>query len=544
METEENMGIKISGLVSGLDTDSIVKELVSAYATKKDSYVKQQTKLEWSMDKWKTTNSKIYSFYTGALSDMRMSGNYNLKTTSISNTSVATVSASAGAVIGTQTLSVKQLATSGYLTGGVVAGTDLTTKTKLKDIGIDKGKINVNGTEINITDGMTIGDLVDSMKNCGVSASFDEKSKRFFMSSKTSGKDGEFKILAGDTKGADAINKLGLFAAKDVDGNDSAEMAYYKSIVAAGETEIGYDTAKYMIDNYSSNTNDTARVSAQNAIIKLNGATFESSTNSFSINGLTITANALTTTKAEDGTVTDTPVTVTTTADNQGIYDMIKTFISKYNELIENLDSMYYADSAKGYEPLTDDEKEAMTDDQVEKWEQKIKDSLLRRDDNLGDLSDTFKKAMMSSFEINGKSYSLSSFGIQTLGYFKTEQDERGVYHIDGDADDESTSSKDDKLLAAIASDPDTVISFFTQMSQKMYTDLGKKMTTSTMRSAFTVYDDKYMSSQYSEYRDKISEWEVRLKNIEEYYNKKFSAMESALSKLQSQTSALSNLLS
>lgn len=538
------MGIKISGLVSGLDTDSIVKELVSAYATKKDSYVKQQTKLEWSMDKWKTTNSKIYSFYTGALSDMRMSGNYNLKTTSISNTSVATVSASAGAVIGTQTLSVKQLATSGYLTGGVVAGTDLTTKTKLKDIGIDKGKINVNGTEINITDGMTIGDLVDSMKNCGVSASFDEKSKRFFMSSKTSGKDGEFKILAGDTKGADAINKLGLFAAKDVDGNDSAEMAYYKSIVAAGETEIGYDTAKYMIDNYSSNTNDTARVSAQNAIIKLNGATFESSTNSFSINGLTITANALTTTKAEDGTVTDTPVTVTTTADNQGIYDMIKTFISKYNELIENLDSMYYADSAKGYEPLTDDEKEAMTDDQVEKWEQKIKDSLLRRDDNLGDLSDTFKKAMMSSFEINGKSYSLSSFGIQTLGYFKTEQDERGVYHIDGDADDESTSSKDDKLLAAIASDPDTVISFFTQMSQKMYTDLGKKMTTSTMRSAFTVYDDKYMSSQYSEYRDKISEWEVRLKNIEEYYNKKFSAMESALSKLQSQTSALSNLLS
>lgn len=51
--------------------------------------------------------------------------------------------------------------------------------------------------------------------------------------------------------------------------------------------------------------------------------------------------------------------------------------------MINAMDSAYNADSSKGYEPLTDDEKEAMSDKEVEKWEQKIKDSLLRRDSTL-----------------------------------------------------------------------------------------------------------------------------------------------------------------
>ena len=44
---------------------------------------------------------------------------------------------------------------------------------------------------------------------------------------------------------------------------------------------------------------------------------------------------------------------------------------------------LYNADSAKGYEPLTDDEKDAMSDSEVEKWEKKIKDSLLRKDSTI-----------------------------------------------------------------------------------------------------------------------------------------------------------------
>ena len=128
------------------------------------------------------------------------------------------------------------------------------------------------------------------------------------------------------------------------------------------------------------------------------------------------------------------------------------------------MDEAYNADSSKGYEPLTDEEKDAMSDKEVEKWETKIKDSLLRKDDTLNSVANTLKNDMASSFIINGKSYALSSFGISTLGYFASGENEKGVYHIDGDKDDTTTSGNEDKLRAAIASDPETVVSFFSQL--------------------------------------------------------------------------------
>ena len=102
---------------------------------------------------------------------------------------------------------------------------------------------------------------------------------------------------------------------------------------------------------------------------------FTGNTNVFEINGLTFTA--LSTTAAGE------EITVTTEDDVDGIYDMVKGFLKEYNSLINEMDKLYNADSAKGYEPLTDDEKDAMSDTEVEKYEQKIKDALLRRDSNL-----------------------------------------------------------------------------------------------------------------------------------------------------------------
>ena len=140
------------------------------------------------------------------------------------------------------------------------------------------------------------------------------------------------------------------------------------------------------------------------------------------------------------------------------------------------------------------------------------------------------------------KSYALSSFGIATQGYFSSGENEKGVYHIDGDSDDSVSSGNDDKLRAAIASDPETVVSFFSQLATKLYTDLGNKMATSSVSSAYTVYNDKQMTKQYSEYTTKISDAETKITTWEDYYYSKFSAMESALSKLNSQTSSMSGL--
>ena len=547
------MAIRVSGLISGLDTDSIVQELVSAYSTKKEKYEKAQTKQEWKMDAWKTMNSKIYGFYTSSLSNMRMSTAYSLKTSSVSNSSIATVKASSSAVNGTQKMKVNKLASSAYMTGGVVKLSDdkndtgnkkVTGSTALSDMGIETGsKIAVNDTEIEITDGMTVNQLISKFKDAGINASFDETNQRFFVNAKTSGAEGEFTLMANNEEGFDALQKLGLFAAytteKDTDGKqtvETAEMTKYRKLLASG-TDEQKKLAKKIIEEVENGkvSSDAARISGQDAEIVLNGATFTSSTGTFSINGLSITAMQVTAAGEE--------VSITTSNDTQGMYNKIKEFLGKYNELIKDMDTAYNAAAAKDYEPLTDDEKKDMSDNEIEKWETKSKDSLLRRDSTLGNTSSSLKSLMNTSFEINGKTYSLSSFGINTASYFSADTNEKGCLHIDGDADDATTSGNEDKLMAAINEDPEVVAEFFQKLSTSVYNDLTKRMASSSVSSIYTIYNDKQMSSEYSDYKDKVSKWQEKLEYYEEFYYKKFSAMEKALSKLQSSTSSLSNLL-
>lgn len=547
------MAIRVSGLISGLDTDSIVHELVSAYSTKKEKYEKAQTKQEWKMDAWKTMNSKIYGFYTSSLSNMRMSTAYSLKTSSVSNSNIATVKASSSAVNGTQKMKVNKLASSAYMTGGVVKLSDdkndtgnkkVTGSTALSDMGIETGsKIAVNDTEIEITDGMTVNQLISKFKDAGINASFDETNQRFFVNAKTSGAEGEFTLMANNEEGFDALQKLGLFAAytteKDTDGKqtvETAEMTKYRKLLASG-TDEQKKLAKKIIEEVENGkvSSDAARISGQDAEIVLNGATFTSSTGTFSINGLSITAMQVTAAGEE--------VSITTSNDTQGMYNKIKEFLGKYNELIKDMDTAYNAAAAKDYEPLTDDEKKDMSDSEIEKWETKIKDSLLRRDSTLGNTSSALKSLMNTSFEINGKTYSLSSFGINTASYFSADTNEKGCLHIDGDADDATTSGNEDKLMAAINEDPEVVAEFFQKLSTSVYNDLTKRMASSSVSSIYTIYNDKQMSSEYSDYKDKVSKWQEKLEYYEEFYYKKFSAMEKALSKLQSSTSSLSNLL-
>ena len=205
---------------------------------------------------------------------------------------------------------------------------------------------------------------------------------------------------------------------------------------------------------------------------------------------------------------------------------------------------LYNADSAKNYEPLTDDEKSQMSDSEVEKWETKIKDSLLRRDSNLSTIMNAMTTSMTKAISINGKNYSLSSFGISTLGYMNAAENEQNAYHIDGDEDDENTSGNKDELMAALSSDPDTVIDFMKQLSTNLYTAIDKQMQSNSLRSRYSIYNDKEMTSQYTSYTKTIAEWETKISDKEDYYYKKFSKMETALSKLNSQTSSLSGMFS
>ena len=294
------------------------------------------------------------------------------------------------------------------------------------------------------------------------------------------------------------------------------------------------DSAHDLASTAQYNTNAN-KVTAEDAKIVLNGVEYTGSSNSFTVNNLTI--DALATTGNDE-------ISITTSTDTQGIYDKVKDFLTEYNNIINEMTKLYNASSSKGYEPLTDDEKDAMSDKEIEKWETKIKDSLLRNDTTLDGVMSAMTSAMSKGVEINGKKYSLSSFGIHTLGYLKAADNEQNAYHIDGDEDDTNTSGNADKLMKAISEDPDTIMQFMQQVVTNLYTAIGDKMKSTSLSSSFTIYNDKQMTTQYSDYTKLIKEWETKISDKEDYYYKKFSSMESALTKLNSTQSSLSRYFS
>jgi flagellar hook-associated protein 2 len=511
----------MTGMMSGMDTESIIQQLVDARKVKVDNVKKKQKSLDYKQNAWKDLNSKIKGLQTKYLSTMRFSSAYAKKATKVSDSSVASIITGDKASNSVQSLEVKQLAKTAYLTGGEV--TDVTGKegkftalTKMSDLGItDAGsfKFTVKGEEktFNFDENTTISDILNEFKNAELNANFDEKSQRFFVSAKESGLAGEFFIEATDANSAKMLSSLGLLSTEQK---------------AAAVTDYGIENLK---------GNASTKVKAQDAIIKLNDAEFKNSTNTFEINGLTITANK----ETKEGE----KVTITTQDDTDGIYDMVKKFIKEYNSIINEMDKLYNAEDSK-LQPLTDDEKYALSDKEAEEWEDKLKSSILRRDENLSSVSSGLREMMAVGIEVGGKTLYLSDFGIEKLGYFNAPDNEKNAYHIDGDPDDGDTSGNADKLKSMIANDPSTVIDFFTKLSQSMYdkmTDMSKSV--DGYRSFGSFFDDKKMKTDYTDFTSKIADMEKKLNDYEDKWYKKFSKMETAMAKMQSNTNAVTAML-
>lgn len=669
------MPIRITGMNSGLDTESIITELVKIQQTKVDNVKKQQTKHEWKQDAWKSLNSKIFKLYNGTIASMRFTTDYAKKTTDVSNSSLVSVITGDNAMNATQKLKINHRAETGFLTGEKLSG-NATLNSKLVDLagnqGIDEGStfsVTAGGktTDIVVGADTTINSVLGQLRSAGVEANFDEKNHRFFIGAKDSGKDNDFSITASDVGGMKVLQTLGLFT---IDDKSMDEYTKYSTLTTPGRKTIIDDEIARRLNNYISqresltetlgkqqknldtlklaysiefdneditsvnkdslqasidalkqeiedagepadeqkkknlaelerkmfhvedyekavadhaatnvslskvneyiasgdvassklitevetlidnkistatsilaqeaagtlSTSNVKRTMGTNAEIELNGETYESESNTFEVNGLTITVL---------GDSTD-EITLTTRQDTDGIYNMIKDFIKEYNAIIKEIDTLYGAKKAKGYEPLTDEERDEMSESEIEKWEQKIKDAVLSRDSNLSTISSALKNIMLGGVTVDGQKMYLSNFGIGTLGFFEAEENERSMYHIDGDEDDDSTKSNQNSLLAAIASDPDKVIGFFAELSNSLYKELGSQMKSTDFRTYGSIYDDKKMKEDYNNYTSKIKTMEDKLKAMEDKWYSKFSAMETALARLQSNQSAVSSLL-
>lgn len=725
------MPIRMTGLNSGLNTESIVAALMSAQRTKMTKVENKKTKLEWKKDIWSSLNTKIYDFYTKSLSKMRLKSNYMTKAASSSNTTKVVAKASTKAATGTYTVKVNKLASTQYVSSGKLnkvkvddgngnqVDADATSKTKLKDLKDTSGNPTfTNGTQIKIENGAngqtvyldvneetTIQDFLDKCTSVGLTATFDEKQQRLFLSSEKSGEGNAFKItsselssdqqqasndlktlvgykglssadkstvdslLAGLQNGtvtvADATQKLQEIgkAGVESDAEKKANRFYYDvankaagdalsaAAAAAGQSEADYlkangysnldvtdsaavagakasyidnkttellgtqqykddiaaaiqngisstdvqnklpgtpstDEFLYTFDDITTRTNNITNgiatatqnyytemhdnasdanasgsalaslgltnfdgtteikendaanngtgmvvIAAKDTEVEYNGATLTSNTTNISVSGLEL--EILGTTEGET-------VNITVTNDVSGIYDTIKDFLSEYNALLKEMNSYYNADSAKGYDVLSDDEKEAMKDSEVEKWEDKIKDSLLRRDSTLNSIISSFRNKMMGTFTAsNGKTYSLSSIGISTSGDYA----EGGLLHIRGDEDDAEYADEKNVLKQLLEEDPDAVTDVFTHLTESLYTDLQKKMSRTPLSSALTFYNDKEMNSQLSDYKTRISKLEAKFNEMEDRYYKQFTAMEKAMANMQSQQNSLASYL-
>ncbi len=670
------MTMRMTGLISGLDTETLITQMISGHKTKVENAQKEQTKLKWKKEAWSSLNTKLYSFYTGALSNFKSVGTYKAKKVESTDDSKIKVTSSNSAVNGVHTLSVKQLASSAYLTGASLQNKAFNTTSyvaaenadvKLSDLKDSKGydleldgksfeisykTSGPDGQEATVTKTITaqagsdgtlqsvIDNMNQSLKDEGINMTVSYNAAKGALefvnntAQEVKGADGtvtgyeggiDYTLKAADDDAAKAlgISKDGVtvsqkksdageniltmssaFHVKAVSdtaaavtgstkltdmgiadgttytmtvgsGSDAKTYTYtidqtttLKSL-AAQFSKMGvtasYDEkqGRFFVNSAESGaaydftlTADNAdavsklgldaasatKVDAADAIVVYNGATFQQASNNFSLNGLNFTINDVTTAKDEQGNIKDNPIRMTVTTDTDTIYNAVKSFVKEYNSLIKEMNTLYNADRAKDYEPLTSDEKENMSEKEIEEWEQKIKDSLLRRDDKLSSLTSSMRTTLNKSVEYtntNGetKRYSLASFGINTGRW-----NEYGQLHINGDPDDADYKDYDDKLRAAIEEDPGALIQTLSTLGGELYTNFQKAMKSSDYSSALTFYDDKQMDKEISNYDDKIAKLQEKMNDVEDRYYKQFAAMESALAKLQSSQSSLSSL--
>lgn len=602
--------VRMMGLSSGMDTESIIQELVSAQSAKKTQLEQKKTKEEWKQDIWKDLNTKIYGFFTDQVSKMRIRGSFNTKSVTSSDETKVTAKGGADAPNGTHKIKVKELAGGQNWTSGKLDDS-VTENSLLSELGMEIGSElkmtvgsgdNAKTRSLVINEDTTIKDFLTFAKNAGVNASFDKKQHRLFLSSNGSGKANSFTLdtLSGGTKEAIAANRIregvdyeSLTAAEknkvnmiiDYFAKNPEESIYRKKTDESGNeiedeyvlteeeqdaelnkrwdymdylTELmspGYSTQILEADiadleegyqaNHEGNSDGLSfgmealklteasgakLIEATDALIEFNGADFTSDSNTFEVNGITFDLK---------GVTGDNEVSVTISPDVDTTYNRVKEMVKAYNDLIENLNTLYNAKTVKGYEPLTSEQKEAMSDEEVKLWEDKIKGSLLRRDENLRGLTAAMRTALSSTVTVGGKKYTLASFGIET----SSDYTEYGKLHIRGDADDHAYADKKDKLKKALESDPDLVADVLAGVMKNLYNTMNDKMKGSTLSSALTFYNDKTIKSTIEDYEKKIKTQEEKLNDVEDKYYKQFSTMETMLSKINSQSSYVSQLM-
>ncbi len=502
------MTTRISGLSgSGLDVDTMVKNMMTAETMKVDKVKQQKQLAEWKRDDYREINTKLLALRNSAF-DMKLQGSYQAKKVSSTDDTVLTATAAATASAGNYSVNVTNLA-SGVNKGSSVAISSGDKTSKLAtQFGISgsvaftlegyNGTANVSKTFSFDTSTKSISDVVSEINSAGIGmkASYDANVDRFFLSTSSTGSNYRIHATADGNNFLTSTLKLGLTV------DDSA-------------TPVAADQGT-------------------NAKIDFNGSTgLEFGSNQFTIAGINFNLKHTGSTQ------------LAAQYDTEAVVTKIKAFVEAFNSSVDLISTQTNEKRYRDYTPLSDEQKADMKENDITLWEKKAKSGMLQGDSLVIGVYNQARSAAtgsVSGLPSGSKYNSLSTIGISTSSW-----QDKGKLYID-----------EDKLRTALADDPEGIMKLFTQtqstttstdtrgIAVRLYDQVNSAMTTIKAKAGSdTGYTDlSIIGKQLTSFGTRIDALNTHLVDIENRYYKQFTAMETALSKMNSQSEWLSQQFS
>lgn len=532
-------GIRFNGLASGLDTENMVKELMKAERYKVDKYEQKKTLFEWKTSAYTDMNKSIASFvvesrkslgidvdYFGNITSSSVNKMDWVKSTSSSDSSIAEITSSTDALDGTNSINISKLAS------GVFAGSQNTIAVD-QDLFATKAagetvNITINDKSISLDGDATINDLVAAINDDAdlkgeLSASYDSANEKFFLSTKSTGSTTEIKI------GGDAEVDSLFFG--------GASLLHMNTTNATATADMVKDTA----------------VNGQDLELIFNGIAMTNDKNEMTINNITINAKAT-------GTVT-----ATTSTDTDAVIDKVNEFVENYNVFIDVVNGKLNEKQNRSYQPLSDEQKEAMKEDDIKLWEEKAKSGLLRNDDYLSSMLSRTRNWIYAEVEgVDTKYNQIAEIGITTTSNYK----DNGKLEVDEDKlraalqDDptavmdmlfksSNSSKKESEMTSAELEDKRNNTGFFGRiydefavgmqgMIEKAGTSgndsLYRKVKSNILMDFVTSGSQSIIGKQLSTLNKSIDDENARLLSVENRYWSQFGAMEKAINEMNQQS--------
>lgn len=478
------MPIRMTGMATGLDTDTLIKQMMQAHRTPIDRMKQKQQTMTWQRDSYREMNT-LMAQMRDAANNLRFASTTNAKKVETGNAAV-TATASATTTPGSYALTIRQVATSATIIGNTVSSASGPLNTAGSTV------LTVNGVDVTVAQNSTANDVVRALNGktaeTGVKASYDATTQRITLTHSKTGS-------------ASAIN-----------------IAH-----TSGDASL--------LTNMNLPTTSAA---GQQAIVDYNGATnLTFDTNTFKIEGINFSL------KPTAGATYPINVNVSVSADTGKVFDSIKAFVEKYNEVIDKVYKKTHEERYRSFQPLTEDQKKEMKDEEIKQWEEKAKSGLLRNDSTMNSALDKMRTVLMEPVTgLPAGSYNmLSDIGISTTEPGnKFAFKENGKLYID-----------ENKLREALDANPEQVSDLFTKgYGERLYKEADATISrlTKLAGSSATLADNSTLSMQIRDLDRNINVKTSQLTAYEDKYYKQFAALETAIQNMNSQSAWLSQQFS